>query len=229
MSEKNNSLEDIIDIVEPDKTAILVIDMQNHYCSAKGVAAQKGRDVSRAAALSSRIVDFLNYCRQTQPKVHVIHIAMQHNPWTVSSVYKRVFSRIPEEQKRYMCITGTWDAEFFEEFPDLQPRDNEYMVAKHRYSGFVGTELDLILRAHAITTLVVTGGDTNACVAGTVHDGFMRDYHIIIPKDLVGSGTPDLHFAALKNMQLYYGYVVTSTLIKDAWIQRKSLKESSVR
>ena len=218
------TIDDIEEIVDPKTTAVLVIDMQNHYCSTKGVAAQHGRDVSNIPKLAEGIVNFLEYCREHQPEIPIFHILTYHTPWSISPVHVRVFSRDPEEQKRYLCMKNTWDAEIFEDYPGLTPLPNEYVIVKHKYSGFLGTDLELILRAQNISTVVVTGGDTNACVAGTVHDAFMRDFHVLIMEDLVGSSSPFLHSAALENMNTFYGYVIPSPLLKQVWQQQRDSK-----
>ena len=62
MVQEFRKLGDIVDILDPQKSANLVIDIQNHYCSEKGVATQKGHDVSHTRNLASRISEVLNYC-----------------------------------------------------------------------------------------------------------------------------------------------------------------------
>ena len=57
------------------------------------------------------------------------------------------------------------------------------MILKRRYSGFIGTELDVILRSRGRKTLVMTGIATNGCVEATARDGFMHDYYIVMVDD----------------------------------------------
>ncbi len=56
-------------------------------------------------------------------------------------------------------------------------------MPKHRYSGFFETELDEVLRAHAITSLVFTGCTTSVCVESTLRDAFYRDYQCLLLTD----------------------------------------------
>ena len=57
------------------------------------------------------------------------------------------------------------------------------MVAKHRYSGFFETELDALLRARGITSLIFTGCTTSVCVESTLRDAFYRDYQCLLLTD----------------------------------------------
>ena len=71
-----------------------------------------------------------------------------------------------------ICAPGTWGAEYYPGFeprdvPDGQPGRTEYVVTKHRYSGFIGTDLDLILRSLEVKSLIMVGVASNNCVEAT--------------------------------------------------------------
>lgn len=65
----------------------------------------------------------------------------------------------------------------------LQPRENEYFIRKHVYSGFVGTRLDLLLRYLDIKTLFAVGFSADACLMTTVIDALWHDYKVILLRD----------------------------------------------
>lgn len=65
----------------------------------------------------------------------------------------------------------------------LQPRENEYFVRKHVYSGFVGTRLDLLLRYLDIKNLFAVGFSADACLMTTVIDALWHDYKVIMLRD----------------------------------------------
>jgi nicotinamidase-related amidase len=65
----------------------------------------------------------------------------------------------------------------------LYPRENEYFVRKHVYSGFVGTRLDLLLRYLDIKTLFAVGFSADACLLTTVIDALWHDYKTIVLRD----------------------------------------------
>ena len=93
------------------------------------------------------------------------------------------------------------------------------MVTKHRYSGFVGTDLDLVLRAQQIRTLIVTGTASNGCVEATARDGFMRDYAIVYASDCSVASTVAKHQECLDRVQSW-ATVASSDDIVCAWRTR---------
>ena len=209
--------QDIADLVDPEFTALLVIDMQNDYCSLKGGIAQRpGRDVSQAHRMAPLLGQFLTYCRQYQPALRIIHIHNQNSPWSFASARKRKYQHAPKHIPP-VGIKGTWGAQTFDEIPALKSQLSEYMVDKHQHSAFISTDLDFVLRAQRIKTLLVTGVETNVCVESTARDGYMLGYHIVFLANLTATSTPDLYEPTLQNIQRYFGYVTTSDHLKTAW------------
>jgi nicotinamidase-related amidase len=95
--------------------------------------------------------------------------------------------------------------------PGLQDPRDWVVDTKKRYDCFVGTDLDFMLRAHGVNTLVVTGVNTNSCVLSTVTAACSRDYAVIVPHDCVDTmDGPALHEAALACIRTAFGTVVTS-------------------
>jgi len=65
----------------------------------------------------------------------------------------------------------------------LTPRENEYFIRKHVYSGFVGTRLDLLLRYLDVKNLFVVGFSADACLMTTIIDALWRNYKVILLRD----------------------------------------------
>jgi len=65
----------------------------------------------------------------------------------------------------------------------LTPRENEYFIRKHVYSGFVGTRLDLLLRHLDIKNLFTVGFSADACLMSTIIDALWRNYKVILLRD----------------------------------------------
>ena len=65
----------------------------------------------------------------------------------------------------------------------LTPRENEYFIRKHVYSGFVGTRLDLLLRYLDIKNLFTVGFSADACLLTTIIDALWRDYKVVLLRD----------------------------------------------
>lgn len=77
--------------------------------------------------------------------------------------------------------------------PRIEPLPGEAVVLKHRASAFAATDLDLILRAQRIDSLVLTGVATGAMVAATFYDAADRDYRLTVLSDACADGEPDVH------------------------------------
>ncbi len=99
------------------------------------------------------------------------------------------------------CIIGTPDAEVVDE---LAARPGEFQIRKKRYSGFIGTRLDVILRELDLKTLYVTGCWTDCCVQHTVCDAFYNCYDVVLVEDCLSSADWSAHEYAMKYMQKYY-------------------------
>ena len=112
-----------------------------------------------------------------------------------------------------ICLEGSWGAEFYR----VEPEAGEPVVIKHRYSAFVDTDLELILRSRGIKTLVLCGVASNVCVESTARDGYMRDYYIVLVDDCSAAYDPAKHAATLSNIAHHFGVVVTADEVIDAW------------
>ena len=151
-------------ILSPEWAAVLVVDVQNDFCHELGAAARLGFDMRSIQASVRALVRFLGEARRAG--VPVIFIATNHGEWTNSQVW---LTRGPRSGGE-ICAVGSWGAEFYQ----VAPAPGEPVVVKHRYSGFVGTDLEVILRARERRSVLATGVTTNVCVESTARDACMR-------------------------------------------------------
>jgi nicotinamidase-related amidase len=86
-------------------------------------------------------------------------------------------------------------------WPTLLPADGEVHIVKRRYSGFIGTDFDLVLRGLKVSTLVLIGGLTDVCVHYTFADAHQRDYYARVVPDAVGGSSVAAHEASLNAME----------------------------
>src|ERR1700730_7523100 len=92
----------------------------------------------------------------------------------------RVFGTHRSYVTRPVCVANSWGADFF---ADVRPLATEAIVTKHRYSAFHNTDLETILRANGIRTVVLSGCATNVCVETSAREAFLRDYYVVIAED----------------------------------------------
>lgn len=82
----------------------------------------------------------------------------------------------------------------------LEPQPRDVVVDKHRWSGFHGTPLDLILRSLGARELIVGGFTTDCCVLTTVYDAYARDYRVSLVPDMCSATNVGSHRAAVLMM-----------------------------
>lgn len=103
------------------------------------------------------------------------------------------------------CSEGTGGDEIIE---DLQPQLGDVVIErKRRYDAFLGTELDLCLRARHIENLLVTGVCTDICVISTVQHARNLDYRVFVIEEAVDGTSAERHQAALLCMSHVFAHV----------------------
>lgn len=182
------------------RPALLIIDMQHDFLD-QGVPleAAGGRDIIPAVAAM--------VAAARQAGTPVIFTREAHRPGRIDSGreadpgmgmnhwYVGGSGQLPLPEH---CVEGTRGIEIVGE-AGYVPGD--LTITKRRYSCFLGSDLDLLLRSLRIDTLIVTGVDSNVCVLWTVGDGFQLDYHMRVLEDCVAGTSPEEHQAALLIMR----------------------------
>lgn len=102
-------------------------------------------------------------------------------------------------------------------------RPDDYFIRKRRYSGFFGTEFEILLKGLKAETLILIGGHTDVCVHYTFVDGHQHDYFCRVVEDCVAGSSQEAHDAALRAMEyLQTGARRTSSEILAAFEEYKS-------
>ena len=98
--------------------------------------------------------------------------------------------------------------------------DGEPIVSKHRFSAFQDTDLELLLRANEIRTVVAIGQAADRCVDLTAREAAMRDFYVIVPEDAVDTEPENQmrQTAALETLGAYFALVPPSQRILAAWV-----------
>lgn len=207
---------DLDQLVDPRHAALIVVDMQNDFCDSNGALARSGGDPALIQAMAPRLLGLVERARDVG--LSIIHVRTEHSAWTDSAAWLGRHHGRP----RTVCYPDTWGADYYPGFAprtaaDRTPGSHEFVVTKHRYSGFVGTELDLVLRSHQIRTVIMTGEATNVCVESTARDAFMRDYFVVFVSDCTASTSQAAHDATLITMGRHFATVAASDQILASW------------
>ena len=190
----------VFDRFEPKKTALLVIDMQNFYvgeiASVVGIIPNINRIAQRMRAIGG----------------HVFWVGMTagekgESRWRIYHDY--FFTREKSANHRDQLSPGH-DGHKFHKDLDIKPGDET--VYKSRFSPFVkgASNLDDILRAKGIDSLIVTGTATNMCCESAARDAMMIDYKVVMVADANGARYPEDHLAGLTSFYQSFGDVRTT-------------------
>jgi ureidoacrylate peracid hydrolase len=210
--------------IDPAKTAVVVIDMQNDFGSKGGMFDRAGIDISgiqKAVAPTAKVL-----ASARRAGIKIVYLKMGYRP-DLSDLgapdapnrvrHLQIFAvgqtiKTPEGKEERVLIRDTWGTDIVN---DLKPQAGDVVMYKHRFSGFYETELDSILKQAAIKHLVVTGCTTSVCVESTIRDAFFRDYHCVLLADCtsepIAKDAPrSNHDASILTMEILFGWVTTS-------------------
>jgi nicotinamidase-related amidase len=184
--------ETLEEILAPERCAVVVIDMQNDLILPEGKVAKAGADVTMMVENIPRCAAFMAAARDLAvPLIHIQTVTLldgrSDSPSWLRA--KDVMTGAPD-----FTLEGTWGAQICDE---CAPLAGEPVITKHRSSAFRNTDLDLVLRAGGIETVVVIGEQTPGCVEATYRDAAYHDYYNVLVEDCVAAYDRALHEASL--------------------------------
>ena len=207
-------LYELTEKINPIHTAVLVVDLQNDFCAPEGYIGQKfGCDPQANESLAKRNVELTEVARKAG--ILIVWIQAIYDPEYLSAPMIMKGGKSNNEKR---CLDGTWGAEFY----NVEPKEKDLVIQKHRYSAFSGTSLDNHLRRRAIKTTVITGVSTNICVESTLREAFNLGYYVVIPRDCVAGNNEKLHEATLQNVEFLLGDVTESSSLIEHWSGMKT-------
>jgi ureidoacrylate peracid hydrolase len=206
--------------IDPKRTAVVVVDVQNDFCHSDSPLAKIGMDVSAAQEMVPRLLQLIDAARGAGATIVWIKMVTNENTVSAAMTEHRTRTR-PNAQ--LICVEGSWGTEFYR----VEPEPGEPIVVKHRYSAFVDTDLQLILRSRGITSLILTGVATNVCVESTARDAYMRDYYVTFVDDCSAAYDQAKHDVTLRNMADYFGVVVKADEVAEAWQRVPALSKTT--
>lgn len=207
------------------ETAVIVIDVQNDYCSADGALGRRGFDVSRVQRMVPRLKDFIQGAERCE--VPVVYIRTTHDETTDTPQWLGRVGKTSDGDllSNVICRTGSWGSEFYE----ISPGPEDLVITKHRFSAFVGTRLDLTLRSLGVSSLLFTGVTTDICVGSSVRDGLFHEYYVSVVEDCSEAFSKSAHEETLKNIASNFGTIVKSDMIMNVWKREADRKSQLVQ
>jgi nicotinamidase-related amidase len=203
-------------IIDPKKTVVLTIDMQNDYLDQEAASLPVAPEEARRILTNTRRL--LGFARSLQ--LPVVHAYVKRRPLEVQ--YRVLHNAVIEASARARLsqnaqgapartkpdrVDGTLQAEV----PSMLVAPGDFHVTTKRVlDSFLGTDLDTLLgRILQASTLVIAGINTDTCVYSTVFSAGNRGYYPIVVSDCVGSMRGvDQHWMALELMARSVAWVM---------------------
>jgi ureidoacrylate peracid hydrolase len=209
--------------LSPRTTAVIVVDMQHDFAAPDGMFGRAGIPLDGIRSVIEPTRRVLDATRDAG--ILVVYLAMQFDEDLANLGTPTAPNRLrhmalgvgqtvdaPDGTTSRVLVRDTWNTKIIDE---LAPQSGDLVIAKHRYSGFFETDLDDVLRARGITSLIFTGCTTSVCVESTLRDAFCRDYQCLLLTDCcaeaVGSDQPRTnHDATLTVIEALFGWTTES-------------------
>ena len=168
---------------------LVVVDIQGGG-QAKSFGADKPGSMPGRPERNAKAVDMVGRFRDKG--VPVVFIQEVHKPSLID------IGRELDGAESVHCVEGDPRTELH---PGLEPRPEEYLIQKRRYSAFFGSELDIVLKGYQADTLILIGGMTDVCIHYTAVDAHQLDYRFRTVSDMVVGSSRRAHDAALRAMK----------------------------
>jgi nicotinamidase-related amidase len=208
---RSTILRDLDQRIDPEHTALVLVDLQNDFCDAAGSMGKLGEGLEAIRAILPNVSSLLAQARTAG--VMVVHIKAEYGGANQSDVSLFAGAGVAATA---CCVPGSWGAGII---PEVAPLPGEPIEVKNRFSGFVDTGLEKLLRCNNIRTLVICGVATQCCVESTVRDAALRDFYVVVPRDGVAARARmrHLHEASLETMGLFFADVVDARQVESIW------------
>ncbi|MFH1125167.1 MAG: isochorismatase family cysteine hydrolase [Pseudomonadota bacterium] len=194
--------------LEKDKSALIIVDMQNMFVHPKGTFGSRGIDVSGAGRLVKPISDMAGAFRiKHRPVIYARHTFRPNFPDRSRMYVELMYARQGKEPTGIL-LRDSWESAIVDELTPLP--DDILIDAKHLFSCFHQTDMEMVLRNLGIENLFFTGVTTSICVETSIRDAFHRDFRCILVDDGTWEKVPEMGAASKKVIAMHFGYLTSS-------------------
>jgi nicotinamidase-related amidase len=174
--------------IDTGKTAVLAIDMQNDLIKVSEEPFNAVSQMVQAKGMIANTAKVISEARRLgMPVIYAGHIHRNDNA-DMKPTITDVMLQGMTPPARVAMVEGTAGAQIVDE---IKPEPDDHVIWKRRSNAFYCTDLELMLRARGIDTVIIVGAVTNGCVANTIRGARERDLHIIVLSDCVATMRPE--------------------------------------
>jgi nicotinamidase-related amidase len=217
--------------IDPDHTAVVIIDMQRDFLEPGGFGDSLGNDIGQLARAVPPCKALLAAARRHG--LLVIHTREGHRPDLSDAPPAKIARGAPSKRigdagpMGRILIRGEAGHDIVRE---LYPIAGEPVIDKPGKGAFYATDLHAILNNHRIDALIVCGVTTEVCVHTTVREANDRGFRCIVPADCCGSYFPEFHEVGLRMIAAQggiFGWVSDSSRILRALGEQAAIRRSA--
>jgi nicotinamidase-related amidase len=175
-----------------EATALLLVDPYNDFLSEGGVVWPRIKEVAEEVGLLANLRAIHAAARAAGIRIFIV----PHRQWEEGDYesWQHVNSSQRSIMRSHAFARGTWGGEFREEFA---PRGGDVVVRQHwGQSGFANTDLDMQLKQHGISHVVIVGLLANTCIESTARFAMELGYHVTLVRDATAALTREMMHAA---------------------------------
>ena len=191
---------------ERDKTALVIVDMQNDF-----VREGAAMEVPDARKTLPAIKNLINMARAKEmPVIYTKFVAGPKRTflWEWSPQIPDSNCCIRNFKRMYRDAEG--ELECTDIVEEIYPEPQDYVFEKYNYSSFRNSPLKDILLGNHCDAIIVVGTVTHLCVCDTVHDAAQEHFKVLVASDGVSSYSDLQQKASLESFHTKYGVVETS-------------------
>ena len=196
----------LFDTLPPDKTALVVIDMQNTFLRPGApVEVPKGRDiVAGINRLTARLREI------GVPVIWVTHANSRDGDKSDWPSFFDVFVAADIREKTIDGLEPGADGQKI--WAELDVAEADLQIFKNRYSALIqgSSSLENLLRERGIETILIAGTKTNVCCEATARDAMMLDFNTVMLSDCCAALSDDEHRASLETMIQQFADVMSA-------------------
>ena len=193
-------------VLSPQKTALLVIDIQNTYLEVDADPVEAERWAPFRQRMNDKVIPntakLIAYCRQRDVEVIFARIACLKTDGRDRSLSQKKpgfnYLLMPKDRADSQLVS------------ELSPQDDDIVVIKTTDSALTGTNLRLVLRNMEIRDVIVAGIFTDQCISSTVRSLADESFGVVVVEDCCAAATDELHLNELKTINMIYCHVVQS-------------------
>lgn len=197
--------------LEPAKTALLVIDIQNTYMEIDPDPVEAERWAPFRQRMNDTVIPntgaMIRYCRDHGIEVIFARIACLKQDGRDRS--------LSQKKPGFNYLLMPKDREDSQIVPELTPEEDDIVIIKTTDSALTGSNLRLVLRNMEIDNVIAVGIFTDQCVSSTVRSLADESFNVVVVEDCCAAATEELHLNELESINMIYCHVVQSEDIEE--------------